>query len=232
VSYDWWVCELMRQPQALTPPRRPGASEPPARGGLLWARTLAVSDPPAEAGLPAGQLASSAQQNPGSDPSIRGLRLAQVASGAMQNSGAEKRRRFQRGSVTIWGIGLTLIIAAFAGVVIDTWRVFAERQDLSGMADSAAIAAATAIDIAYLNETGEVRLDLAAAEERAAVYLVGQDGWSDEIVPDIEVATDFSSITVVLVKDVDFTLLGPLLPGEDPLRITVTALASPNVVSP
>jgi hypothetical protein len=150
----------------------------------------------------------------------------------MQNSGAEKRRRFQRGSVTIWGIGLTLIIAAFAGVVIDTWRVFAERQDLSGMADSAAIAAATAIDIAYLNETGEVRLDPAAAEERAAVYLVGQDGWSDEIVPDIEVATDFSSITVVLVKDVDFTLLGPLLPGEDPLRITVTALASPNVVSP
>lgn len=222
----------MRQPQALTPPRTPGASDPPARGGLLWARTLAVSDPPAEAGLPAGQLASSAQQDSGSDPSIRGLRLAQVASGAMQNSGPEKRRRFQRGSVTIWGIGLTLIIAAFAGVVIDTWRVFAERQDLSGMADSAAIAAATAIDIAYLNETGEVRLDLAAAEERAAVYLVGQDGWSDEIVPDIEVATDFSSITVVLVKDVDFTLLGPLLPGEDPLRITVTALASPNVVSP
>ena len=157
----------------------------------------------------------------------------QFANSAVQNSGTDTRqRRFQRGSVTLWGIGLTLIIAAFAGVVIDTWRVFAERQDLSGMADSAAIAAATAIDIAYLNETGEVRLDVAAAEERAAVYLVGQDGWSDEIDPAIEVAADLASITVVLEKDVDFTLLGPLLPGEDPMRITVTALASPNVVSP
>lgn len=127
---------------------------------------------------------------------------------------------------------MTLIIAAFAGVVIDTWRVFAERQDLSGMADSAAIAAATAIDLGYLNETGEVRLDAAVAEERAAVYLASQDGWSEEIFPDIEVALDGATITVVLEKDVDFTLLGPLLPGEDPLRITVTALASPNVVSP
>ncbi|MCP4966574.1 MAG: hypothetical protein GY926_15270 [bacterium] len=145
---------------------------------------------------------------------------------------AVRKVRRQRGSVTIWGIGLTLLIAAFAGVVIDTWRVFAERQDLSGMADSAAIAAVTAIDIGHLNETGEVRLDEATAEERAAVYLTNQDGWSDEIVPNIAVAADLATITVVLEKDVDFTLLGPLLPGEDPLRITVTALASPNVVAP
>ncbi len=141
-------------------------------------------------------------------------------------------RRRQRGSVTIWGIGLTLIIAAFAGVVLDTWRVFAERQDISGMADSAAIAGATAIDIAYLNETGEIRLEEDAAADRAAEYLANQDGWSDEILPDIDVSTDGTIITVVLEKDVDFTLLGPLLPGEAPLRITVTAYASPNVVDP
>lgn len=198
--YDWWVSELDPTTPAVLPlPRNSKSSHRFPKGGL-----------------PCGQLANSAVQNPRSD-------------GAQTDT---RQRRFQRGSVTIWGIGLTLIIAAFAGVVIDTWRVFAERQDLSGMADSAAIAAATAIDIAYLNETGEVRLDVAAAEERAAVYLVGQDGWSDEIDPAIEVAADLASITVVLEKDVDFTLLGPLLPGEDPMRITVTALASPNVVSP
>jgi hypothetical protein len=141
-------------------------------------------------------------------------------------------RPAQRGSVTIWGLGLTLIIAAFAGLVIDTWRVFAERQDLSGMADSAAIAGATAIDIDHLNETGEVILDPVAAELRALDYLEEQDGWSAEIVYAIVGSPDGADITVALEKDVDFTLLGPLLPGEAPLHITVTSLASPNVVEP
>ena len=43
---------------------------------------------------------------------------------------------------------------------------------------------------------------------------------------------DGATVTVVLEKDVDFTLLGPLLPGEDPLHIAVTSLASPNVIEP
>ena len=138
----------------------------------------------------------------------------------------------QRGSVTIWGLGLTLIIAAFAGLVIDTWRVFAERQDLSGMADSAAIAGATAIDIDHLSETGEVILDTAAAELRALDYLEAQDGWSGEIGYTIVGSADGASIAVVLEKDVDSKLLGPLLPGEAPLHVTVTSRASPNAIEP
>ncbi|MDJ0954891.1 MAG: Tad domain-containing protein [Acidimicrobiia bacterium] len=151
---------------------------------------------------------------------------------AARPSQREGEPRSQRGSITIWGIGLTLVIAAFAGLVIDTWRVFAERQDLSGMADSAAIAGATAVDIDHLNETGEVILDLSAAELRALEYLERQDGWSAEITFVIVTAADGSALTVTLEKDVDFTLLGPLLPGEDPLRIAVTSRASPNVVAP
>lgn len=138
--------------------------------------------------------------------------------------------RSQAGSVTIWGIGLTLLIAAFAGLVIDTWRVFAERQDLSGMADAAAIAAATAVDIEHLNRTGEVILDESLAVERAVAYLQNQDGWSAEITPSFAPAP--SGITVTLEKDVDFTLVGALLPGEEPLHITVASLASPNVIDP
>ncbi len=100
------------------------------------------------------------------------------------------------------------------------------------MADSAAIAGATAIDIDHLNETGDVILDAEAAELRALTYLQEQDGWSGEIGYTIVGAPDGASITVALEKDVDFTLLGPLLPGEAPLHITVTSLASPNVVEP
>jgi len=138
----------------------------------------------------------------------------------------------QRGSVTIWGLGLTIVLAGFAGLVIDTWRVFAERQDLSGMADSAAIAGATAVDIPYLDETGEVALDGVLASDRAFEYLFDQDGWSDEIIARVIPSPDGASITVILEKDVEFTLLGPFLPGEDPLHVTVTSLASPNVVAP
>jgi len=153
------------------------------------------------------------------------------------DGGSSRRRRWtsridERGSVTVWGIGLTLLIAAFAGIVIDTWRVFGERQDLSGMADSAAIAGATAIDVVHLNETGDVALDPAAAEVRALEYLEYQDGWSGDITYTIIAATDGSEVTVVLEKEVDFTLLAPLLPGEDPLHIAVTSRASPNVVAP
>ena len=149
----------------------------------------------------------------------------------MRSVRINKRQR-QTGSVTIWGLGLTLVIAAFAGLVIDTWRVFAERQDLSGMADSAAIAGATAVDIRHLNDTGEIVLDETLAEQRALAYLQEQDGWTAEIAFAIATAPDGSAVTVELERDVDFTLLGPLLPGEDPLRISVTSVASPNVIGP
>lgn len=138
----------------------------------------------------------------------------------------------QRGSVTIWGLGLTILLAGFAGLVIDTWHVFAERQDLSGMADSAAIAGATAVDIPHLNETGEVILDGDLAADRAFEYLFNQDGWSADIAAGVISSPDGASITVILEKDVDLTLLGPFLPGEEPLHIAVTSLASPNVVAP
>jgi len=147
-------------------------------------------------------------------------------------SGTVSRLRSQAGSVTIWGIGLTLVIAAFAGIVTDMWRVFAVRQDLSGMADAAAIAGATAIDIDHLDLTGEVILDGPEAEARALEYLQHQDGWSAEITYAINSAADGSQVTVALDEDVDFTLLGALLPGEEPLHIAVTSLASPNVVGP
>ena len=63
-------------------------------------------------------------------------------------------------------------------------------------------------------------------------YLQEQDGWSAEINYTIVAAGDGSAITVLLERDLDFTLLGPLLPGEAPLHIAVTSLASPNVVEP
>ena len=143
------------------------------------------------------------------------------------------RLRCERGSVTIWGVGLVLVLFGFAGLVIDTWRVFAERQDLAGMADAAVIAGATAVDVAEFRATGDVRLNAALAEARAREYLARQDTWDPvAITATVTAAPDGSAISVTLEKDVDFTLLGAFLPGEAPLRITISATANPNVVVP
>ena len=65
----------------------------------------------------------------------------------------------ERGSVTIWGIGLVALLFAFAGLAVDTWRVFTERQALAGLADSAAIAGANGIDEDEFRASGSVALD-------------------------------------------------------------------------
>ena len=80
----------------------------------------------------------------------------------------------ERGAVTIWGIGLVLVLFGVAGLAIDTWRVFAERQALAGLADSASIAGATAVDIPEFRSTGTVQLDPGLAEGRARAYLDDQ----------------------------------------------------------
>ncbi len=135
------------------------------------------------------------------------------------------------GSVTLWGIGLALVLLGFGGVVIDGWRAFAERQDVAGMADAAAIAGATAIDEAQFRATGEARLDPAQAEARAREYLLRQDNFDPGAVTASIRATS-AGVEVVLEKDVNFTLLGLFLAGDEPLRIRVPGYATPNLVAP
>ena len=79
--------------------------------------------------------------------------------------------------MTLWGIGLTLVLFAFAGVVVDGWRAFTVRQDLAGMADAAAAAGATALDEDAYRSAGVVVLEPGVAQARAAEYLSRQEGF-------------------------------------------------------
>ncbi len=142
-----------------------------------------------------------------------------------------RRRIDDAGSVTLWGIGLALVLLGFGGVVVDGWRAFAERQDVAGMADAAAIAGATAIDEAKFRATGDAQLDPVLAEARAGEYLLRQDNFDPGVVAATIRATS-TGVEVVLEKDVNFTLLGLFLAGEEPLRIRVPGYATPNVVAP
>jgi len=134
----------------------------------------------------------------------------------------------ERGSVTIWMLGFTLLVLFLGGIGIDMFRGFTQRQELAGMADSAAIAAATAVDVAYFRGTGEVRLDPDLAEDRAWTLLLSADGFDDSV--SATVVASLNEVRVNLQTEVDLTLLR-LLYGGEPLVVHVQAHSLPVEVS-
>lgn len=135
-------------------------------------------------------------------------------------------RSGERGAVTIWGIGLILVLFGFAGLAVDTWRVFAERQALAGLADSASIAGATAIDTVEFRDTGTVRLDESLAADRALAYL---DANAPALDDDITAGITFPAggIEVTLDRDVELTIIRAFLP-DDTIHMQVTAFSIPG----
>lgn len=77
----------------------------------------------------------------------------------------------ERGSVTIWLLGLVVAVCFLGGLSLDLWRVFAHRQHLVGLADAAAIVGAGAIDEAAFRAGRGVHLDPVRARQRAVAYL-------------------------------------------------------------
>jgi hypothetical protein len=77
----------------------------------------------------------------------------------------------ERGSITIWLLGLTVALLFLGGMSVDLWRVFAHRRELVGLADAAAIVGAGAIDEPAFRAGRGVRLDPARARQRAVAYL-------------------------------------------------------------
>src|SRR5690606_32307296 len=75
----------------------------------------------------------------------------------------EPSMRDDRGSTTIWMLGLSVLLLLFGGLALDFWRGLAFQRELAAVADSAAIAAASGIDEVHFRETGEIRLDPARA---------------------------------------------------------------------
>jgi len=135
-------------------------------------------------------------------------------------------RRGERGSVTIWILGLCVGLLFLGGLSIDLWRAFTERRLLAGMADGAAVAAATALDLEEFRDNAVILLDPAQANDRAFQYLVSHPEWGPDV--DATVNATPGSVTVVLEREVEFTLLRVLLPNEEPFTVTVRSLANPT----
>jgi hypothetical protein len=131
----------------------------------------------------------------------------------------------ERGAVTVWILGLSIILLFLGGFSVDLWRAFTERRVLAGMADGAVVVGATAINTDVWRATGVVELEPTEAQARMNAYLLGHPEWDPAMSATINPAPD--GVLVRLEQDVDFTLLRVLLPGEEPFRVGVTASAEP-----
>ncbi len=142
--------------------------------------------------------------------------------GARGSSAA--RRRGERGTMTLFLLGICIAILFLAGIVVDFWRVIAERRTLASMADAAASAGANGVDQSSLRTGGVVLApDLVrrlALDELAAQAQVGEITQSD-------VTVGAQQVRVRLQGHVRFSLLGVLLGGGQ-FVVTVSATAEPR----
>jgi hypothetical protein len=134
----------------------------------------------------------------------------------------------ERGSVTIWVLGLSLVIMGFGGVALDFWRALAAQRELAAIADAASVAAASGIDEAHYRATGEVILESTRARTLGALSIESQDEDLDS--SEIHVAGDGARVDVIVSDSIEAGFIG-FFTGEDGrLLIRATASAVPRLV--
>lgn len=135
-------------------------------------------------------------------------------------------RSSDRGSVTIWVLGLSMLLLVFGGLALDYWRALALQRELASVADSAAIAAASGIDEESYRATGDVVLEPSRARSLADAAV----SWQGIDVQSVDVVVNAASVSVTLTAAVELGLLGVFVDQEEPLTVRGSATAVPVLV--
>ncbi|GGD24079.1 pilus assembly protein TadG-related protein [Nocardioides daphniae] len=125
------------------------------------------------------------------------------------------RRREERGSATVFVLGMAITLLVCAGLVLDGGQAMNARTRMADNVEQAARAGAQQIDVPHLRATGEVRLDGAAAEARA------QDFISSFNYPNVAVTVTGNQIRVEAKDVVDAQMLS--LIGVDTFDVGASA---------
>ena len=133
--------------------------------------------------------------------------------------------RRESGTITLWMLGLCLMLFLLGGISLDLWRAFSERRSLAATADAAAVAGASALDEAAYRSSGAVRLMPADAQRRARASLAEQ--LDRRALRDARVEATEDTVIVAVGGSVDFSLLQIVAPGDE-FAITVHATARPQ----
>lgn len=132
----------------------------------------------------------------------------------------------ERGSITLWMLGMVMVVFMVGGLAIDLWRGLAAHRQVAGIVDSAAVAVGSAIDEDAWRAEGILVLDPDRVRRRVAV---AEAEAGSSVVLAVTVAADGLSASVTGTTTVDLTLLGIITDG--PLQIGARATVAP-VLSP
>lgn len=128
--------------------------------------------------------------------------------------------------MTIWVLGLSILLLVFGGLALDYWRALALQRELASVADSAAIAAASGIDEETYRATG----DLVLEPDRARRLVDAAVSWQGIEVVSTDVVVDSDSVSVTLTGVVELGLLGVFVDQDEPLTVRGAATAVPVLV--
>jgi hypothetical protein len=128
----------------------------------------------------------------------------------------------ERGTVTLWILGLCVSLLFLGGLSLDFWRAVATRRELSAMADAASTAGANGLDESALR-AGRLELDPRHADAFARATLARHPARVDRA----DIAVDGNRVTVTLRDHVRFSLLGIFMGGQR-FDIQVHASAAPD----
>ncbi|MDM7831252.1 TadE/TadG family type IV pilus assembly protein [Cellulomonas edaphi] len=127
------------------------------------------------------------------------------------------------GTMSVFVIGLIVVLMALAGLVVDGGRAINARATAADDAEQAARAGANQVDDVALRGRGTVVVDEAAAREAALSFLSHQ-GYDRG---DVRVAVRADSVDVSVSDDVPTTLLS--LVNIDTFHVTGSATARATV---
>jgi hypothetical protein len=130
----------------------------------------------------------------------------------------------ERGTITLWVLGLCLCVLFLGGLSLDLWRGIAVRRELQAMADASAIAGADGLDPRSLR-AGGASLDPVLVQQLARETLAAQSGAPR--VDDADVQLVGNQVVVRLRGHVGTSLLGVFL-GDQRFEIAVRATAEPR----
>lgn len=134
----------------------------------------------------------------------------------------------ERGSITLWMVGLVLVVFAVGGIALDLWRGLAAHRFVASTVDAAAVAAGSAIDEDRWRLDGTLALDPVLVQESVAVAVEAQtSGLTLEL--SVVTAPDGSEASIEAGTTVNLTLLGILVDGD--LDVSARATAEPTLSS-
>ena len=134
----------------------------------------------------------------------------------------------ERGTFTVWSLSLCLILFLLAGLSVDVWRAFDARRELNEIADTAARAGASEIDVEQRRLYGRIVLDPAQVETATQDSIETNSELQRVEVDSVNIDIDehVNEVDVEIHSTFSFFLL-KMLPGASDADVVARSSARP-----